>query len=567
MNYRENLRNILTRIDGSGYKAYKDIKGQYDFGNYVLYIDHVQGDPFAAPTKARVSVNQQTAGFPEKLFNTRYKRIALTDFITRVFKKNIDKHYNRVCGTGKSGLLIIDNCGQQILDRTSVIIDTDKIEARFEVGLPATGRKVLGKSAASILMNTLPKIVEASLMYKNINARALEQQVRLSEDQYFLREEIERLKLVAFIVNGSILPRQSGISQRPLAEGAVPFKSPESMEVEINLPNKGSIKGMGIKEGISLIVGGGYHGKSTLLDALEMGIYNHIEGDGREYVATRENAVKIRAEDGRSVNKVNISPFINNLPNGQDTKVFSTENASGSTSQAANIVEALEVGTDLLLIDEDTSATNFMIRDKRMQKLVAKEKEPITPFIDRVKQLYEDLSVSTVIVVGGSGDYFDVADTVIMMDEYIPRDVTQKAFEIAKEFNYGRNTVDSHQFLISSRILLSSGFHKGPRGLKIKSRGLHTILYDKNTIDLSNVEQLVDTSQTNCLSVMLEYAINNLIDNSTTLTDCIDKLYSVIESKGLDGISPYTGHPGNLAFLRKYEFAAMINRYRKLKTN
>ena len=101
---------------------------------------------------------------------------------------------------------------------------------------------------------------------------------------------------------------------------------------------------MGIRKGITLIVGGGYHGKSTLLKALEAGVYNHIAGDGREFVITDDTAFKLRAEDGRSITGVDISPFIKNLPNKKDTVHFSTEDASGSTSQAANLMEALESG-------------------------------------------------------------------------------------------------------------------------------------------------------------------------------------------------------------------------------
>jgi predicted ABC-class ATPase len=269
------------------------------------------------------------------------------------------------------------------------MIDQNQVEARLEVGLPAAGRRILGREAKEIFFDALPQIISSSLFFNDIPEKTLIKHVEIVEDQHFLRGELKKRKLVAFIANGSILPRESGVSQRPMRKGAVPFVSPEKFQVEINLPHHGTVKGMGIPEGITLIVGGGFHGKSTLLQALQLGVYDHIAGDGREYVVTRQNAVKIKAENGRSIEKVNISPFINNLPRRQDTRAFSTENASGSTSQAANIMEALEIGTDLLLIDEDTSATNFMIRDGRMQQLVQKEKEPIIPFIDRVRALYE----------------------------------------------------------------------------------------------------------------------------------------------------------------------------------
>lgn len=566
MKNQKDLQNLLYQIDGRGYPAYKDMKGEYDFDKFILSIDHVQGDPFASPSKARVVVSQKIAGFPREIYDEKHKKIAAADFLARLFRANIGRFYDRVGGSGKSGVLTIDSCGQEILERTSVLIDDKKVEARFEVGLPAAGRRIMGKAADFIFSKALPLIVEHSLVYKNVDQAALKQQVDLSVDQHYMRQELYKRGLVAFIANGSVLPRESGISDRPMAKGAIPFKSPKSLEVEMMLPNKGLIKGMGIPEGVTLIVGGGYHGKSTLLKALELGVYNHIAGDGREYVVTREDAVKIRAEDGRRVEKVNISAFINNLPNNKDTSEFSTENASGSTSQAANIIEALEAGTSLLLIDEDTSATNFMIRDGRMQKLVSKDKEPITPFIDKVRVLYRDRGVSTILVVGGSGDYFDEADLVIMMDEYVPEDVTLAAKEIAASSGYTREKVGGDRFgEVSPRVVLKSSFPYEGRDTKIKAKGLHTILYDKSQIDLSNVEQLVDASQTNCIAVMLEYMIKHILDDKLTVSQAVDRLYDRIGKLGLDGISPYTGHPGNLALPRKYELCAALNRYRGLK--
>ncbi|NLC63124.1 MAG: ATPase, partial [Thermoanaerobacterales bacterium] len=197
--------------------------------------------------------------------------------------------YNHVSGTGKSGLLSIGHCGQEILERNFIVINRNLIEARLEVGLPAAGRRILSRNAKVILLDTIPKIVEASLFFDAIPKDKLIRQVALVEDQHFLREEIIDRRLVAFIANGSILPRESGISQRPMKMGAVPFISPKEYEVEINLPNHGKIKGMGIPEGVTLIVGGGFHGKSTLLQALQLGVYDHIYGDGREFVVTREN--------------------------------------------------------------------------------------------------------------------------------------------------------------------------------------------------------------------------------------------------------------------------------------
>lgn len=564
MKHNDELQKLLFSIDGRGYSSYKEIKGEYDFGKYVLAIDHVQADPFAPPSKIRIIIKNKIAGFPDELLESHYKKIAVSDFLTRTFWSNIGRLYNGSTGTGGSGLLSIDRPGQEMLERTSVIIKEDRIEARFEFGLPASGRRVLGRAANKTFREILPKITEHSLLYKNIDQKALKDQINLILDQEYIREELNKKALVSFIANGSILPRESGASDKPLLKGAIPFTAPESFETEMVLPNRGIVKGMGIPEGITLIVGGGYHGKSTLLQALELGIYNHIPGDGRELVITRHNAVKIRAEDGRSVQKVNISAFINNLPDNKDTREFSTANASGSTSQAANVMEALETGTSLLLIDEDTSATNFMIRDGRMQKLVAKEKEPITPFIDKVKPLHHEYGVSTVLIVGGSGDYFEVADQIIMMDEYVPRDVTNLAKEIAKTDGYKRDQSSNNKFgEITARIPLKTGFALTGKESRIKAKGRFTISFGKEDIDISDLEQLVDTSQANCIAVMLDYLINHILDDKISLSGAVEQLYKKIEQSGLDAISPR--HQGNLALPRKQEFCAALNRFRRLK--
>ena len=564
MKSRQELEQLLFSINGQGYGAYKSIKGEYNFGKYILSIDHVQVDPYAPPSKVRIIMNRKVTGIPDELLDSKSKIIAVSDFLTREFYKKAEIYSQKINATGGSGMIVIDRCGQEMLERTSVLIKDNRVEVRFEIGLPAAGRRVLGKEANRIFSQTLVKIVDAALLYENIDHNELKNQISLMIDQEYIREELKRRNLVAFVANGSVLPRESGVSDKPLRDG-IPFKSPKSFEIDMNLPSGKHISGMGIEKGITLIVGGGYHGKSTLLKALERGVYNHISGDGREMVITCSDAVKIRAEDGRNVEKVNISAFINNLPGNKDTHLFSTENASGSTSQAANVMEALESGTSLILIDEDTSATNFMICDGRMQKLIAREKEPITPFIDKVKSLYKDLGVSTILIVGGCGDYFDVADRVIMMDEYIPKDVTDKAKEIASTDGYKREFLSDNVFgKVTHRVPLKKGFSLSGKEDRLKAKGKYAILYGWNNIDISGLEQLVDESQTNCIAVMIGFLKNKVIDEKKTIEQSLDQMYRHIDKSGLDSISPYTGHPGNLAMPRKQEVFAAISRYRGL---
>jgi len=490
------------------------------------------------------------------------------DFLTRQFARAIGQKAGNKKGSGKSGVFDIDRCGQEILERTAMVVNEDYVEARFVIGLPARGRTVMAKEAMSMLFDVLPRVVDMSLIYQSLDGQRLKKHVEIAEDQNFMRQELAKRDLETFIGNGAILPRESGISDRPLRdEKVIPFCSPQELEVSFKLPNSGAVTGMGIPSGITLIVGGGYHGKSTLLRAIERGAYNHIPGDGREMVITNEGAVKIRAEDGRSVTKVDISAFISELPNGQEkTSTFSSDNASGSTSQAANIVEALEAGSNLLLLDEDTSATNFMIRDGRMQLLVAKENEPITPFIDRVRELSDRFDVSTILVVGGSGDYFEVADRVIMMHKYSPRDVTTEAKRIAKNNQNERTAeVKCQLTAVRKRAPEPQSFKLDPKG-KVKAKGLNNIIFGRADIDLAHVEQLVDSSQTNAIAEILRYCAIQYVDGERQISEVIDKVLDDIDTKGLGIISPFRDqHSGDLALPRKYEIAAAINRFRKLK--
>lgn len=564
------LGQLLRRIDGHGYKAYKDLVGSYDCGLFTLFIDHVQGDPFAAPSRVRVRVAQEKARFPSHLFASRPGRMALEDFLARQVAVAIRRWARGERGTGKSGQIEIDAGGQEVLERTAVQVNASFVEALLSVGLPAAGRSVLGRQAAIMFEEELPRIVEAALLYPHLETAAVQRHVEVVEDQEALRSQLAEHHLVAFLGEGSILPRESGVSDRPLRRGrVVPLVAPPGRRVELESLHRGRISGLGIPEGVTLIVGGGYHGKSTLLRALERGVYPHIPGDGREWVVTRSDAVKIRAEDGRRIEHVNISPFINNLPFGVSTTDFSTDDASGSTSQAANIIEAVEAGARVLLLDEDTSATNFMIRDARMQALVSKSKEPITPFIDKVRSLYTDYGVSTVLVMGGSGDYFEVADTVLLMEEYVPHEVTAMAREIACNFPTHRQREGGGTFgswTPRRPQPWSIDARRGRQEVKISAKGLHTVVLGRTTLDLQAVEQLVDPSQTRAVGDAIWYITTKYMDGRKTLAEILDALEQDLDRQGLAILDPFhRPSPPDYARPRRFEIAAALNRLRTLK--
>lgn len=568
MSIHDQLSTILDSIDGKDYGAYQSLKGEYDYSNFKLIIHQIPKDPYAPPHTGiyRLQVLRDDHCIINTKTDNKIKEIAFRDFLARRFfiaSQEIPKGRR---GTGFSGIITIDQPGQCILERSSVVIDKNIIEIRCFLGLPAAGRKINSKIAKEMLLSELPEIVNNALLTENAAMAALHQHINVAEDTEFLRNQLAEKNLVAFIANQSILPRKSGISDQSMdKDKVIPFCSPRNMEIEIMLPHSGPITGMGIPRGVSLIVGGGYHGKSTLLNVIESGIYNHIPNDGREYCVSLPQTTKVRSYSGRNIMKTDISPFIKNLPLQKDTIGFSTTNASGSTSQAASIIEAIEVGASVLLMDEDTCATNFMIRDNQMQQLVHKENEPITTFIDKVEQLYQEKNISTILVLGGSGDYFEVADLIIQMVQYQPIDVSEIAHDISRSALQKRTKEDeSYPFTTVNRIPLPESVNPcnqyGKKG--IYTSEVYRLNFGSNIIDLTDLEQLVELSQTKAIGFALDYA-RQYMDSKNTIKEIITQVKHDIEQGGLDILSDRIS--GNFAWFRDIELAFVLNRLRSVK--
>ncbi|MFL0812567.1 P-loop domain-containing protein [Vibrio parahaemolyticus] len=487
----DQLTATLKKIEKQNYRAYQQIKGQYDFTDFTLFIDHVQGDPYASASRFRATRAWSLTGLEWLKDESPAFQRAARDFIARSFEQ-FAKQENTVS---------IALNGQTVLDSTAVLFTEEGIELRFRVNLPAEGRSVLGKKANNILTFHLPKFIRRATLERELDREAMVKHCQVVEDQSALREQLEAHNLVAFVANGSVLPRIAGNCDLPMKE-AVEFTAPESLQVTLHAPNKGYVTGLGIPKGITLIVGGGFHGKSTLLNAIERSIYDHIPGDGREYIVTDQKAMKIRAEDGRSVHHLNLSNYINHLPMGKDTADFSTQDASGSTSQAAWLQESIEAGATSLLIDEDTSATNFMIRDERMQALVAKGDEPITPLVDRIGQLRDELDISTIIVMGGSGDYLDVANTVIQMHDYQAVDVTEKAKQViaqhpTQRHNESEESLQTFRPRALNRVALMNILTDGK--FRVSAKGKDSLRFGKEFTDLSALEQIESADEVNAI--------------------------------------------------------------------
>ncbi len=553
------LLDQLRHADGRPYGFYKKVAGAWDYGDFTLAIDHVQADPFAPPTALRAYATPQAMGLPEEALASPDARLAAADFLARAFDEAIRARGARDVSIARAGALI--------LQRSYASVLPDRVEVRFQAKLPARGRTILGKSAARLFDVDVPNVVMDCFDFVSHDPDTTRKRSRLLahiasyEDHRALQEQLEANGWVTFVADDSLLARRSGVSEAPLTgDGVVAFRSPDSLRASVSLPHAGDVSGMAIPRGLTLIVGGGYHGKSTLLEAIARGVYAHVPGDGRELVATDPSATKVRAADGRAVTGVDISAFISHLPGSIDTTNFSTENASGSTSQAASIIESLQLGARSLLIDEDTSATNLLIRDTRMRDLVAADKEPITPLVDRVSSL-TGAGTSLIMVVGGSGAFLDAADRVLMMDNYRCLDVTERAKQVAADLPRPRTDAPA-SWDSAPRVPLAKARVDRPR---TNATGTHALTVDRQVVDISDVEAVLDPGQAEAIAWCVRGVLEEMAGKQD-LVELMAKLGRRLASEGLDAVCKFGArpYPAFLARPRLIDVGAAINRYRGL---
>ncbi|KAA5834240.1 ABC-ATPase domain-containing protein [Saccharopolyspora hirsuta] len=545
------LRQELRAAHGASYGRYKSLRGRWSFPGFTLEVQRVQPDPYAPASRCEVRVAEPVAGFPEQLWGEPVRARALAGYLVRAAHRRL-----------RDSRLRVDAGRQQVLDRSACQVVGGEVVLRLGIDLPGRGRTIDGRQAERALCDELPGVVETALRWATADQARVREFVASVEDTDALRRQLPELGLIAFVADGAMLPRRSGVDERPLSDG-VPFESPESMRAAVELPNRGRVTGMGVPEGITLIVGGGFHGKSTLLRALEFGVYDHVPGDGRELVACREDTVKIRAEDGRRVHRVDVSPFVSHLPTGADTTDFSTDNASGSTSQAAAIVEAVEAGAKVLLVDEDTAATNLMIRDARMQALVAKSAEPLTPFVDLIRPLHAAHGVSTVLVMGGSGDYMDVADQVVMLDAYRAHDVTARAKQLAAQPTGRHSEAESFPPVRHRVVDQRSIPTERP---KVRARGVDALTLGESTVELRGVEQVVDPAQVTGIGLALvSLARRGVLDGERTVAEVLEAFAADVAERGVAAVDDR--YVGDFAVPRRFELAAALNRLRVLRVS
>ena len=577
--YKAMYEGSMTVVDpASTMPAYVDYSSTYYNENIGFDISTTHKLAQDKPTVV-ISIPCATLGIdiPDKSTES-----VEADFCLRAFKKYIDELnaelYNRSRPDSENGKYYLCAPGGEIIKRntayfalcpqkdytngsgSTVYLLSDGVSRpplmclciRIQVQFP---QKKLRKTF-QMMCRDLPDAVDRFVL--DFDIEGLKKATELAKKQSAIREWLKSSDYCAFVANGSILPRAKG-TDLPMLD-AIPFRSTPDDEIEIC-----GVRGMGIKKGVTVITGGGYSGKSTLLDAISAGIYDHALGDGRELCITDESAVTISAEDGRSVKHVNISPFIKWLPGG-DTSDFSTDHASGSTSQAANIMEAVDSGANLLLIDEDRSATNFMIRDRMMKVLI--EKEPITPFTDRVNELHKAHGVSTILVIGGSGEYLYVADKIYMMEDYLIHDVTDKSKNICSSYNV-TSVLPSSANWQQCRSLYSDRFSSYPEGSgteKLEVSDMGFVIIGDEKIDVRGLHDIVSPRQLDTLGFMLRYLEVSNNDRKIDIERKINDLYARIDEEGIDFLysSFFTTCERFLDLPRKQELMALVNRMRKI---
>ncbi|NAZ82433.1 ATPase [Kineococcus sp. R8] len=547
------MRAALADLHGGSYARYRSLRGRWALGaGATLVVTRTQPDPFAPPSRCEVHLDAAAAGFPPGLRATATRARALASVLARA------------AAAVPASPFRVDAGGPEVLQRSSCEVGpAGDVVLRFAYPLPGPRRRVDGRTATHELTTLLPDLVHRCLRAAAHDAEELRAVVDAVDDASWLRAALPRLGLVAFVADGAVLARRSGADDRP-AEDAVAFRSPPSLRTTVDLPHRGPTTGAGIGEGVTVVVGGAFAGKSTLLRALEAGVADHLPGDGRELVVTRPDAVAVRAEDGRAVTRVGIDAFVGELPGGLRAADFSTPDASGSTSQAAAVLEALEVGCGLLLVDEDTSATNHLVRDARMQALVARE--PLTPLVDRVRALHAALGVSTVIAVGASGDFLDVADRVLLMDAFVGTDVTARAREVARTPT-GRVPEAGGRIVVRARVPDPGSVRVTARGrVRAGARGTDTLLLGEEEVDVRAVRQFTDPAQVaGAAHALARLVVAGHLDGRRTLAQALDLLDA--EPAGPAGPLPgwLAGLDADVAVPRRHEVAAALDRLRTLR--
>lgn len=490
--------------------------------------------------------------------------VFLEDYILRQFTSELGRLNDEIYGPNNSqkethGMVKYQECDNRIIRRNSIFLDEEKNELNYyiKVKLPLVNNKI---SAKSVLQYITKITLIIRNVIKNIDVYDYEEKKIIYDNQLLIRKCLTENDYVCFIANNSILPRFNGTDQKDV--NAIPFKSPESFQIEIPLLNGEYIYGMGIKKGITSIIGGAFSGKSTLLNAIENGIYNHIKGDGREYCITDDTAVKVSAEDGRYISNLNISSFFTKslVP---DIENFNTLVASGSISQAANIIEAINGNSRLILIEEDSSATNFLIKDEIMREII--NADASIPFTDRIKDI-EKIGLSVILVTGATSKFLEYSNQIIKFEKYICYDVNNLDIKLKSKIDE-EDDCNIPMWKSNRRINIENKTVKFILFKKINVVTNHLVFLDEYEVNLKNLESIKNFYQINSLCFSAIHQLGNEYYMNKELINNCYKITSIFNKKEWYEIalSNFYKYEYFLEEVRPIDVYRFINRIRGIK--
>jgi len=531
----EVLHKTLKNADGKPFQKYKGLQNNFVLENYEIIFDDIQNDR-AGHTAMRVRVPHKKAGFPVNMFDTKKREIALRDLISRRFREAARTHARSPIPKTSGGEVYIPRPGQEILERGSIAITQYFIEARFTVDLPSDGNKV-SAMAMNLLLERIDRIVSDSMYFSAYKQSKVYNHLQTYENAEFIRENLSSKGIVAFIADGSVLPRRDD-DLAPMID-AVPFSCSDDLKVTFDVPYGEPITGAGIPKGFTAVSGCSRSGKSTLIDAIYAGVYDHIPGDGREYVISSPDAAFILAEPNRPADSVDISMFVKDTPEFEDTSAAKREFVSSPMSELLSVSEAVEMGSELILVDEEYSNPCIM------RKGFLAEGESITPLSDLGHSMGE--AGVSMIMITGDESVVRSADNVLLMKDH-------KLSKVDVE----RKSTDAVFSKPVSRYPVSKGivYEKGHRDVNVNAQEIRTIEIGEFKVHVP-VAAFFDISQTDAVADAVAM-MKDMMDGSKSMKDVCDSVIALMKA---EDDSTDNGSGMHHAQIRAIDLASVLNRH------
>ncbi len=531
----EVLRKTLKNADGKPFAKYKGIQNVFSLEGFEISFDEVQNDR-SGHTYARVRVPLKAAGFPEDVYGTPSRKVAFRDLVARRFWESARTRARSPIPKTDGGEGYMPRPGQEILDRGCVAVTEYSLEARFSLDLPSTGGKVNASATEELVFGRIAGIVSDSMLFSAYKLSKMYNHVFTAENADFIRGNLGSRGLAAFVAEGSVLPRRED-DMAPMID-AVPFSCDAAASVEFEVPNGDPVRGWGVPEGFTALVGPSRHGKSVLADAVFAGVYNHIPGDGREYVVSVPDAVYVMAEEGRPVTSDDMSSFISPAP-GLDPSKFDSARASSPASEFAAVAEAMELGSSLVVVDEGYS----------------------NPSVIRKGYLSEDSAYISLSEAGGAMGRAGTSMLMVTGDESAVRHAD--SVFLVKDFKVSPVKVEMvlEECVVKAPeprcpVSKNMSFEKGRKDLSVSAPSVRAVEIGSLRIEVPTAA-FFDMSQTRAAADAV-LAMKDGMDGSKTLAElCSEAVESLKASDSEDGNVSCAYH----AYPRPIDVAAVVNRH------